>query len=202
MNLLKKYALNDLRVLNYLKKRFDPYDYLISRLLKECDFKNGEFYTLFLPGIEENKLYDFESGGILQINDSTENIVKQLPMIIQKNFLENHEDDIWVFEDALRNVSDNDKSLGFFYENELVYEWNDQVFYIINKNKSSLECISNCIENTSINWYYLSILTKDPHNLSLGRPLSDDQLKFFCVNAKKLVFGAYDAEGYIFWEKK
>lgn len=196
----KKYYLKEKKVIDYLSKRFESYNYLISKFLKECDFTKGQFYTLFPAGVKEKQLYDFESGGILQVNDNSEDSLKWLSRIIQDDLNKNAVL-IWLFEDALRNASDDKKSLDFFYNNKLIYLKDDKVFYIVDKENSSFENIYNCVDNTNIIWYYISILTVCPQNLSFGKQLSNDQITFCCINTKKLIFGAYDMEGYIFWEK-
>lgn len=196
-------------VLKYLNENFADNDLLISKLLCEVDFRKGSFYTLFPSGIEERKIYEFESGGICPFRDSDEDekssidINDELKVIIKEDLLnEESQNSIWIFEDALRKISLNMKNQEFFYENHLIYNMKDSVFYIIQKETSTLENISRCVDNTNIVWYYISILTMTPSNLYFGNELTEDQITFCCRNTKKLVFGAYDGEGYIFWEKK
>jgi hypothetical protein len=49
-------------------------------------------------------------------------------------------------------------------------------------------------------WHHVFILTEIANIDEMGKEITLDNIKEFCKNTQLLVIGAYDGEGYVFWE--
>ena len=82
-------------------------------------------------------------------------------------------------------------------ENVKMIPYNNEVYYFLDK-KNSMEEIYVTIRKSSEVWHTLFVLTQIDKVLALDSEILDS----ICDNAKFVITGAYDGEGYIFWERK
>jgi hypothetical protein len=213
MKKLIKYRLEFLKTFSFFKDRIDGGNFLDNLLLKNIDLNKGSFYT-FLPK-EANlaQLYDFSYGGILPSNpiediyikglnqtfkgERINSISEELGLHISK--LMNNKKIITVFDDVSRDRSnihllkeDYKKIVKFYFK---------EVYYIFNKFNFSKKVLLDVIHSTNAFWHFLCILTEVNFNDVIEKELTLDDIKEICINTKIIIVGAYDGEGYLFWER-
>jgi hypothetical protein len=72
------------------------------------------------------------------------------------------------------------------------------VYFILDKSNSVQEVLKTIQKSNQV-WHFLTVLTRlcNP----LPRELTEKIIDRICDNIEFVVAGAYDGEGYIFWEK-
>lgn len=88
-----------------------------------------------------------------------------------------------------------------FHSKGLAYQ--KEVYYLITKKEISFDTILQCLQYSSASfWHSLCVLTTaNLYNL-MKNELNLKVIQEICQRAELLVFGAYDGEGYIFWERQ
>jgi hypothetical protein len=77
-----------------------------------------------------------------------------------------------------------------------------EVYYLLNKENGEVPLIFKCLCRNCGYWHALSILSKIALKDYVGKELEKPILNQICENAQVIIIGAYDGEGYVFWEKK
>ena len=103
-----------------------------------------------------------------------------------------------IFDDVNVNKSDNFEdsfSLNFslYFKNE--------VYYAIKRNNLSNDTFLKCMLASDGIWHSLCIITTFNLDDMISKELNQDVIEKICTNSLLVMFGAYDGEGYIFWEK-
>ena len=89
----------------------------------------------------------------------------------------------------------------FFRSYRLKYK--EEVYLLINNVEFvSKETILECLQYSNAIWHSLCILTSCSFKGLTGRELSLEKIKEICLKTETIIIGAYDGEGYLFWEKK
>jgi len=210
MKQLNKHKLNFDPTWKYVKNNLEKATTLSAELLNLLDFKNGHFFTLLPNDANIKRLYEFEGGVILPQNPEQEYFVsgkratysiiptirKELSELILKK-IESKDKLCCVFDDVVRIPTDKHMALfhsyGLFYKNE--------VYYLLEKNKISNELIIQCLRASNAFWHSLCVLSKIDFKCEDSKKLDLEKIKDICLNADLIIIGAYDGEGYIFWEK-
>lgn len=198
------YFLNSLKDSNY-----------VSGIVIACiDFTKGKFFTLLPDSVDREKIYEFSNGGILPQNPIQRKPIGSLPGVhefsmipsitnelagIVEKFLQKNEENVCLIDDVIRNSKDSfqkDVELS-----ECVVFHDQDVYYLINNQRSKSSLIVKCLRNSRAFWHSLCIFSKTSIRDIQGKIITDLQIKDICMNAQFLIVGAYDGEGYVFWER-
>lgn len=213
-NLVKKYLTFSLTIdyfLNSLKKS----NYLSDFLVSVIDFTKGNFFTLLPDSADHEKIYEFSSGGILQQNLIQRGRVGSLPgeyefseipsitddlAGLAENFLQKDKENFCLIDDVIRDSDDLFKNNLNLYEIALFHD--KEVYYLIDHFHFNRSLIVHCLRNSKAYWHSLCIFSKTLTQDIRNKILEDSKIRDICLNAQFLIVGAYDGEGYIFWERE
>lgn len=195
----------------YFRSTLDNANSLSSELLNVVDFRKGRFFTLLPDDAKTEKIYEFGQGEILVQNPTQEyfkagekasftiipTVNDQISEFILKN-LTSQTQLSCVFDDVLSSATDK-------YHMDLFHAYglhcDEEVYYLLNQKKISFDLIIECLQQSKAFWHSLCVLTEAKFNDIIEQKLETDKIREICVNAKMVIVGAYDGEGYVFWEK-
>lgn len=212
-NMLKRYNLEFERAVVYARNQLKC-SHVLSTELNSLDFKNGQFFTLLPRNVEMSRIYDFFCGLKIskneifeQFNETTgekiyyswEPLYKKISYFISEELkLKDHY--VSIFEEVQQELSS--PHIEFFHQ--FGFSCLNQMYYFLSKKDAFPELISRAMSESDALWHQLFILTKvDPKVIDQFKPgqeLNLDEVKEFVKNIRLLVLGAYDGEGYFFWE--
>ena len=67
----------------------------------------------------------------------------------------------------------------------------------------SIQNFMDCFKASRSFWHSLAVISEvNIQPIKESRNLSLEQIKNICSNVKMFFIGAYDGEGYVFWEKE
>lgn len=98
-----------------------------------------------------------------------------------------------IFDDVQRKPSKVKSREEYFYNNE--------VYYLVDHRNKSYPLIRDCLKFTNAFWHALCDITDTNCEDLKSNYLNLEIIKQICQQAKLVIIGAYDSEGYIFWEK-
>jgi hypothetical protein len=206
-----RYNLEFEKTIEYFNWTLDGGNTLSKELEKVLDFEKGQFFTLLPEDADFGALYEFADGWILPQNptyvqfDASGNksgsytIVPQLNHEISDfifNKMEFKNNRVCVFEDVLTRPEH--PHLEFFHQYGLQYL--NECYYFLSRDNDSPEIIAQTISESGAIWHTLFILTESDNLKALGKEITLESIREFCKNVQLLVLGAYDGEGYVFWE--
>lgn len=209
--LLNRYELNFDQTWEYIYNNLQGGNTLSSELLHLIDFRKGRFFTLLPNDANLERKYEFEAGLVLKQNPVQEYFINgkkctysEIPtineqiayLIIQKTKYNNKLS--CVFEEVL--ASPGSKLLTFFHKNNLFYTYRNEVYFLITKDSMNPTSIKKCLQHTNVIWHSLCVLTKAEFPIK-SPILSLENIQEICLNSELIIIGAYDGEGYVFWEK-
>jgi hypothetical protein len=77
-----------------------------------------------------------------------------------------------------------------------------EVYYIVNSSNVNLALIEDCFNCSNAIWHSLCVLSNtDLSEALIEKKLTNKKLNEICQNVQKVILGAYDGEGYLFWER-
>ena len=76
----------------------------------------------------------------------------------------------------------------------------NEIYYLLEKNNISTELITECLRASNAFWHSLCVLTEANLDDRIAREISTEKIQEITLKAKLIIIGAYDGEGYIFWE--
>lgn len=179
--------------------------YIMSEgILKNVDFTKGTFFTLLPEGVPENQLYTFKYGGVLPQPPQTEDMPpnawpipntndnlsqflfeylngKKNPLIIFENYLSEELEEPTILE-GVRNVNIN-----------------DETYILIQNCIPNYEAVEDCVWTSKAGRHYLSLLSENIHDIK--NIITVDDFQTIYTNIQYIIIGAYDGEGYVYWEK-
>ncbi len=210
MKNLEKHDLSFDRTFNYFKDQLTYGNTLSTELLRLIDFSKGNFFTLLPNDANLKGCYEFKSGGILpqpptqwHYIDGRKASYSFIPTVqeeVSHYILEqaNELELTCIFED----VSSSKRSLylEYFYKRSIIHFYQDETYFILNKIKLELNSISKCLETANSIWHSLCILSNTDCSM-FKEDLSIEEIDNLCTNSKLIIVGAYDGEGYVFWER-
>lgn len=201
--ILKKINLNYEEAHGYVVSSLEDANLLSDEILKLIDFKKGEFFTLLHRDFILDSVYEFSSYLIFHENyklSSTEDISGTIRMELTNAILgavQSDENTYCVFDDFMRDldeVYEDDPLKGEKYLN------NKQTYYILDRENISVDAIEVCMHRSYAFWHSLCLLTHaDLKTRDLG--LSEATIHDIASQAQLIVVGAYDGDGYVFWQK-
>jgi hypothetical protein len=180
---------------------------ILGKVLSEnIDLQKGSFFALLLESSHLDRMYDFSVGGINPTVSTNEvhyiegkgefvpqKCITTFWEVSQfiKQFLEESEDNIAIFEDVIQSREDPPADIAnvklHFYEN--------QVYYSLTS-KNSVEEIHQAVRRTDQAWHSLVVLAKGV-KLSSGLEMKD--VLAVVDRAQYVLTSAHDSENCIFW---
>ncbi len=189
---LHRFELNFDLAFAYYKNNLNGTNALSSNLIDIFNFKQGNFFTLLPDDFADKNVYKFKSGGVRNcVRDLCESLI--LDKLLSDDGL------YCIFDDASAvPISERNDSLfcsvGYIFENE--------IYYLVQKKIATAKLIEKCFYASDAIWHSLCILTRTNFVAPPDRNLSQENIREFCENAELILVSAYDAEGYVFWERK
>lgn len=170
----------------------DQTNILSTELLKLIDFKEGKFFTFFVNDVDMSKIHNFKLGGIANgVRDHINSIVL--------NELNNNIGYSCIFDDVNNDYDECDNEDPFFQNCGLFYK-KENYYYVDQKNKS-IDLINDCLRASNAIWHSLCVFSEINLQKIKNKELTLHDIKNICLQVKLIMILAYDAEGYIFWEK-
>lgn len=179
------------KALTYFQENLLDTDTLSTQLIKLVNFESGRFFTFYSKNADHKKIYEFQHGGIV---GSVRQQIKSLLLEIVK--LNNRL--CCIFDNAassIQLVSEDPlfMSCGCTCDNE--------VYYKLTNKTGSIDLINRCFFASETGWHSLCVLSETNLDDKIEKKITLKDIESICLNAKLIVLGAYDGEGYIFWEK-
>lgn len=190
MKQLNKYKLDYEISLEYLKKNLRKANELSSQILEVLFSHSGEFYVLLPEDSDLKRIYDLNSGYI------TSSIDKEICYFVVDKM--KNTDYSCIFDDVNTTASDSLED-EFFANHSLFYK--NEVYHTIKRRLLSEDTFLKCMLTSDGIWHSLCIITIVDLDEIEDKKLDQDMIKKICVNAQLVMIGAYDGEGYIFWER-
>lgn len=207
---LHKIELDFEKSLLFMKNNLEGGNTLSMELLKSIDFQKGKFFTLLPDTANSNQLYAFREAGILPatpakryVMDDSNATYSAIPTI-QKDVVpllsqHIHHGMTCVFEDVLTTIEST--HLSFFNESNSLYNYKSEVYYKVNENVYRNDIIKKCLEESNAFWHSLCVITTWSTKDLKCTKLSSETIKEICLKTQVVMLGAYDGEGYVFWER-
>ncbi|MCH9609384.1 MAG: hypothetical protein S4CHLAM45_05250 [Chlamydiales bacterium] len=199
MKPLIRYKLEYDCVWDFLQNNLDQTNTLSSELLNLADFSKGSFFTLLPNNLDRKNINEFECGickktALLSITNC---IRKGVCELIYKK-INSESKSSCLFDDVLRSPTDK-YCPDLFFSHGLSYE--NEMYYLLEKSPISEELILACLRLSNACWHSLCILTDNFSNRLKEKKITLNEIKKMCSNTSLVIIGAYDGQGYIFWEK-
>lgn len=188
---LKKYKLEYELTYQYFFHSLKGINELSTQLISSLDFKRGNFFTVLNDNLNLQWLYEFKCGGIA---NGVRPYVKNL--LFNKI---NSSNELSVVFDDFNSDYYKECNVPLFLDCGMHYK--NQVYYLIVKDTVSREKLEDCFYASNAVWHSLCILSEIRFN-PIEHRISQEQIRDVCLNTQIIILGAYDAEGYVFWESK
>jgi|JI10StandDraft_1071094.scaffolds.fasta_scaffold03269_11 hypothetical protein len=210
MSLLDKYDLRFDLALEYFLDNLRETNALSSKIIERIKLESGTFFTLLPASADLTKKNQFEQGGILlqyseekYADDETKGTYCRIPTIqteVSHYIYEkiDKKSSQLIFDDVVSYANDS-KLPDLFHR--FGFEYNNEIYYILNEKECCAKNIEACLEKSNGFWHSLCVITKRSQGDSISNALTDKKLDEICEGSDLLILGAYDGEGYIFWEK-
>lgn len=211
---VNKYILNFEKTLKYVLQVLKDGNQLSSELIKNINFEQGQFFTLLPNEADLSKIYQFSFGGIIPPKDvghkpvilknptrqftplKTLTLKNELVQFID-NFFALNKDYACVFENVIELISDTHDE---FYLNYGMF-FDKNIYYKILSSQRDNEIILQGIKKNEEAWHFLCVLFKLKPEDFINKKLTLNKIKKISIKTKIIIVGAYDGEGYVFWEK-
>lgn len=208
---IKKINLDFNKTIPYFKEHIACGNTLSEKVIEKNDFSNGNFFTLLPEDAVLTRLYEFAAGGIIPpipygdkeyfVEGLSEPFHPQQVITIKyelSEFIKFYLDKQFKNSTIVENVILEPESLHVNIKNVETIHFNKEVYYYLN-DTNSIDDILETITYSDEIWHFLAVLT-----VLENKPTSFLENKDFdeiCDHIKFIIAGAYDGEGYIFWEK-
>lgn len=210
MKNLKTRPLDFDKTFHYVFNNIKNTNELSNAILSQVNFHLGRFFTLLPDDAALHRIHEFSYGNMISQSSNLKkkynisgvgdiwgveviNIDHELANFVLE-FLKQKGSNIAVLDDFL--VRTDDSNIGIKGV-ETLFD-NKEVYYLLIKNNSQEEVLQ-AIKQSCYAWHFLAVLTRSSDPIS--QILTNENLKSICTNIQYVIVGAYDGEGYIFWEK-
>jgi hypothetical protein len=171
----------------------------------------GYFVTLLPTDANIQAKHNFDAGWILPPNPIQEYIVEgqtcrysikksimdDLSNLILKEMRSRKK--LCTVMDDVNGDKPKDESHPCFSDNYTVF-YNNEVYSLVNSKNLSTQVISKCLKDSLSFWHSLGVLTTADLT-NVDKEFSYENMKEICLKTEVVFVGAYDGEGYVFWEK-
>ncbi len=212
MKSINRYNLEFDKTFSYFVDHIQSGKFLAKQAVTKIILNQGSFFTLLPSDAQLEKMYEFSCGGIMpkepygsrvyhiqgvqgdfhpqQVLTAdcacSELVVNYLKMNLKNcAIIENY----MVKPNSLRARIENVKNTAY----------KDELYYFLDRANSLRETYET-IRKCSHSWHFFAILTNFKKQILDHLEVSDIEL--LCENLNFVIAGAYDGEGYVFWERK
>jgi len=211
MRKLYKYVLNRQQSLMFFKESLEETNLLSIEIIKQITTQKGEFFALLPEEADLKKLHEFsdsilpempqQGGSIGSVRgaytySTISSLEKELCDYII-NEVKNHQ-----FFCVVDNFNEHYSAQ---YYCELFAKFgrhcDKEIYYLLPPNKISQGILLECLYRSKTFWHALCILTEHQLKVSSEKKICREEMEEICKEARYVVIGAYDGDGYIFWEK-
>ena len=81
------------------------------------------------------------------------------------------------------------------------YHYKNEVYYIPSSAQLTEELILECMRISNVTWHSMCVLSEVNFEDSIEKNISEEKISEISQKTKMIIVGAYDAEGYVFWER-
>ncbi len=191
MSALKIHVLEKGLTLPYLQENLTDTNSLSEAVFKYVNFDGGSFFTLLKQEVPIEQLYQFKWGGV---GGSTR---KQISDVILKK-LQEESNSICIFDDVGGSYKEPYNDSLFM---QVGIHFNEEIYYFINPRDASKELLDVCLYASGGGWHSLCLVSEYGNHFHQGQNLTESDMCNLAKMATCIVIGAYDSEGFVFWEK-
>lgn len=188
---LQDYELDFVIAMEYFYTNLNETNALSSSLLKFVDFKSGKFFALLQNETDLTKVNDFRCGGIAK------GVRTQISSIVLSKMKLNPKLRC-AFDDVTATFNSNYQETLFDYCG-LVCD--KEIYYGLTQKTATIELIDQCFLASNAIWHSLCVLTGIDFKDNNEKTLSLQKMEEISLNTQMMILGAYDGEGFIFWER-
>lgn len=187
---LQDYELDFVIAMEYFYTNLNESNALSSSLLKFVDFNSGKFFALLPNETDPTKINDFRCGGIAKaVRTHISSVVLSKMKLSPKLGC--------IIDDVTAAFKSNYQE-PLFDCCGLVYD--KEIYYILTQKTATIELIDQCFLASNAIWHSLCVLTSIDFKDKGEKTLSLQKMEEISLNTQMIILGAYDGEGYIFWE--
>lgn len=206
----KQYELDFNKTLPYFLDHIGCGKTLSEKLVKKIDFSSGSFFTILPDNAHLDRMFEFSYGGIIplilsnqqySIKGGAEVFVPSKVVTMDgecsefiAGYMQNNEKNCAIMENYMADVN----SIHSKISNVRTLLYDDELYYLLTK-ENSVEEIYKALRKSKEVWHSLTILTVIIDKTQ--SKFDDFLIEQVCSHTKFVIAGAYDGEGYIFWEK-
>ncbi len=192
MKKIKKYKLNFSQAKTNFLDKVNSVNTLSKKVCEIVDLNSGSFYTFFPETEKAPSAINLFRGSLTKPAD------RQFFYQFILNNLQKTDNRICIFDDFESKYQPG-------YEEELFKSHgkflNEEIYYLFSKENASLEKIQTAFRYCDIMWHSLIIISTSKLDFLPDQTISENDCIKICEKADLILVTAYDAEGYIFWEK-
>jgi hypothetical protein len=210
MRKLRKHDLNLNPSLAFFKESLEETNSLSVEIIKFIECEKGTFFTLLPEEANLEKLHQFELSVLPEL-PRQKGPIGSLQGVHTYSKVPSLEEEYceYLTEEIRRHkytciIDDFNQTYNEQYHCDLFDKFGkhhkEEVYYFIDPSNLSQENILACLYRSKTFWHSLCILTEVKINVE-KKTLSKEEIQKICTKARYVMIGAYDGEGYIFWEK-
>lgn len=210
MQKLYEHSLEHTLALKFVQDSLDDTNTLSMEMLKVIRSHKGTFFTLLPETATLERLYRFDSHILLQNpmiefgTGDTKSKYQSIPTIRTELYpfllskMRSAKKLISIFDDFNTTYDPNYQD-DFF--NRFGRHYRSEIYYLIDEPHFSKEIVLECLRMSNVIWHSLCIITTVDLDKVIGQELTPHIIQEICLNTQLIMIGAYDGEGYIFWER-
>jgi hypothetical protein len=191
MNELQKYDLNFDDAYAYTHYCLTDVNVLSTGLVKLINSNNGMFFTLLPADAKIENINNFQHCEILESVRDRVILFILNKLILNKKLL-------CVFDDITSDYT-SEYNDPLFLSNG--YSLDKEMYYLANYKTATPQLLKTCFYISESGWHSLCVLSEIDFSDKKEKNLTFQEIQNICVKAQLIILGAYDSEGFIFWEK-
>jgi hypothetical protein len=185
------YSLETERLIDYIKNNIVGLDLLGDMILKHAPLSSGAGIAITKKRLSQERIHKFKLGNY---GKSSRKLAAEY---IYKKFY-SYEHGICI-SDEYDTDYDFEKNGDTFIELGLYF--NQEVYYAVSKNELSQKNIETCLKHGNSIWHSLTVLSDIPFKKNNDQSISKADMIQIAKSAQMIALLAYDAEGYVIWER-
>ena len=191
---------------------------LSQHLLKKINLEEGQTFTYVPFGLSDYCVKQFERGGILDSKKMPRKFYvtpegKKYIMVKSPNldsflvswilkYVKNKNNYYCVFEEVLLNSNDEIGNI----RSKRILTKGKELFYLLEQKDLNENALKETIKQVRTPWHFVAMLAEGDlsylKNTAGQERVSESEMLKLCECVRVIIVGAYDGEGYVFWEVK
>ncbi|MCF7806182.1 MAG: hypothetical protein K9M07_03300 [Simkaniaceae bacterium] len=185
---LKKFQIESKFGINYFKSNLLNTNALSSKIINSFNLNNGNFFTYLPSHTHSDQIIKFKNSGI-----ASQTRMKTAEILLKKTTSNKYL--TCIFDDVSSSFHSG-YSDPLFLSHGIRY--NEEIYYYLNYKNISKNLILDCLYASNSLWHSLCIIVE--YSLENQKELTTEIFEELLSHTKLILIGAYDGEGYIFWE--